>query len=259
MRKFDKIKKDGNLYQDVIKAIKTAILSGTYPCGSPLPSETELAKQFAVSRPVIREALRSLQSSGFLDIKRGTKGGTFVRDVTRLPLFEDFDGFILHRIFRVDHLAQVRLFLEPEVSRLAAANATKKDIQGMKDLMMECAQMEHSDEKDRLYARFHRLVGRACGNPIYALLMENIMDFTEGFISTIKPVTVLIHHDHDHDEIISALERHDADAAAEVAIRHATFILQEMQKLETIYLELLQKEGGSGEPADRQAASGQVE
>lgn len=241
MKKFAKIKKDRNLYEDVIKAIKSAILSGTYPSGSPLPSETELARQFEVSRPVIREALRSLQSSGFLEIKRGIKGGTFVRDVIRLPLFDDFESFILHRRFRVDHLAQARLFLEPEVCRLAAVKATAEDIRGMKDLVASYAHV-NPDEKDAKYAEFHRLVGRACGNPIYALLMENIMDFTEGFIRTIKPVTTLIHHDHDHDEIIAAIASRDPDGAATVAIRHATHILEEMQKLEKVYLEILEKD-----------------
>ena len=240
MKKFAKIKKDRNLYEDVIKALKTAIFSGTYTGGSPLPSETELAKQFEVSRPVIREALRALQSNGLVDIKRGTKGGTFVRDVIRLPLFDDLDNFILHRHFRVDHLAQVRLFLEPEVCRLAALNATPEAIKSMKDLVQTYAHVKDPDKKDKLYSRFHRLVGRACGNPIYALLMENIMDFTEGFIRTIKPVTTLIHDDHDHDEIITAIERRDPQDAAGVATRHAAHILKEMSKLEKIYFELLQ-------------------
>ena len=39
MRKFSKIKKDRNLYEDVLKEIKKAILSGTYPTGALLPSE----------------------------------------------------------------------------------------------------------------------------------------------------------------------------------------------------------------------------
>lgn len=253
MKKFSKIKKERNLYQEVMKAIKAAILSGTYPSGSPLPSETELARQFEVSRPVIREALRALQSNGFIDIKRGTKGGTFVRDLTRLPLFDDLDSFILHRHFRVDHLAQVRLFLEPEVSRLAAVNATQTDIQAMKDLVNTYADVSNPDEKDLLYCRFHRLVGRSCGNPIFALLMESIMDFTEGFISTIKPVTTLIHHDHDHDEIIAAIESRDPQEAARVSMRHAAHILEEMLKLEKIYFELLQngndRPGGTPVPA----------
>lgn len=248
MIKFTKIKKDRNLYEDVIKAVKNAILSGAFPGGSPLPSETELARQFEVSRPVIREALRALQSSGFVDIKRGTKGGTFVRPLIRLPLFDDFESFVFHRRLRVDHLSHARLFLEPEVCRLAAIHATVDDIRTIKAQVgsYACAQ---TNDKDRLYSEFHRLVGRACGNPIYALLMENIMDFTVGFIKTIRPVQTLIHHDNDHDEIILAIEARDPERAAEVAKRHAAHILEEMQKLEKVYLTLLQKDAVTPNPA----------
>jgi DNA-binding FadR family transcriptional regulator len=142
----------------------------------------------------------------------------------------------------VDHLAQVRLFLEPEVSRLAAAHATHTDIQAMKDLVNAYTDIGDPGEKDRLYCRFHRLVGRSCGNPIFALLMESIMDFTEGFIRTIKPVTTLIHHDHDHDAIINAIAGRDPQEAARVSTRHAAHILEEMLKLEKIYFELLQND-----------------
>jgi DNA-binding FadR family transcriptional regulator len=242
VKKFARIKKTHNLYEDVTEVIKTAILSGSYPSGSPLPGETELARQFAVSRPVIREALRALQSMGYLGIKRGTKGGTFVRDIIRFPLFDDFHHFILHRHFKVDHLAQARLFIEPEVCRLAAINASAEDIQGMKDLLAGYGGIKSADVKDYMYSRFHRLVGRACGNPIYAMLMEKIMDFTEGFIRTIKPVTTFIHHDHDHDAIIAAIEARNPEGAAKVAIRHATQISRAMLKLERVYLELLKRD-----------------
>lgn len=243
MAEFKKIKKARNLYDDVKQEIKRAILSGRYSGGFPLPSEGELAKQFGVSRPVVREALRSLQSNGFIEIRRGAKGGAFVQDIIRLPLIDDFSDLILYRRFQVDHLAQARLFLEPEVSRLAARNATREDIQGMKDLVKRYSRIKSSNEKDRLYSLFHRLVGRSCGNPLYAILMESIMDFTEGFIRTIKPVSKFIHQDDDHDEIILALEHRNPETAAEVATRHARQILEAMRKLEATYLALLKDQG----------------
>jgi GntR family transcriptional regulator, transcriptional repressor for pyruvate dehydrogenase complex len=242
VKKFSKIKKDRNLYEDVLKELKRAIIAGTYSTGSLLPGEIELAKQFGVSRPVVREALRSLQSNGFVEIRRGIKGGAFVRDSLRLPLFDDFASFIRYRRYRVDHLTQARLLVEPEVCRLAAKNATRAEIQEMRDLVNHYSEVVDPDEKDVLYSLFHRLVGRSCGNPIYAVLIENIMDFTEGFIRTIKPVTQLIHEDHDHDEILNALENRDPERAAEFAAQHARHIQQGMRKLEAIYLELLEEE-----------------
>ncbi len=87
MPSFRKIKRSGNLYEDVVKEIKVAILSGRYGSGAPLPSETQLAEQFGVSRPVVREALRYLQSSGFVEIRRGTKGGAYILDTLRHTFF----------------------------------------------------------------------------------------------------------------------------------------------------------------------------
>lgn len=239
MAEFKKIKRTTNLYEDVVVAVKEAILSGKYQAGDTLPSEAELTRQFGVSRPVIREAIRNLQSRGFLEIRRGTKGGAFVCDLQKLTFIVDFADLIRFRKVKVDHLAQARLFLEPEVCRLAAVKATAQDLQKMESLLQGYKDKKNKKKLDLMYSEFHRLVGRACGNPLYAIIMESIMDFTDGFIKTIKPVSKIIHHDDDHDEILHALEAHDSELAARVATRHATHILDEMKKLEETYIDLL--------------------
>lgn len=239
MADFKKIKRSTSLYQDVVNEIKKAILSGKYKTGEALPSEMELARQFGVSRPVIREGIRVLQSRGFLEIRRGITGGAFVRELYQLPFMEDFADLIRYRRVKVDDLARARLLLEPEVCRLAAQNASQKSLREMQTLLDSYAVIKEPDKLDSLYAMFHRLVGRACGNPIYSIIMENIMDFTESFIKTMKPVTTIIHNDSDHDEILEAFRQRDSEKAAEVGTRHAMDILREMKKLEDTYLELL--------------------
>ncbi|MEJ2040538.1 MAG: FadR/GntR family transcriptional regulator [Desulfosarcinaceae bacterium] len=236
---FNKIKKNGNLYEDVVKEIRRAILSGTFQTGTVLPSEITLAEQFGVSRPVVREALRCLQSSGFIEIRRGTKGGAFVRDIIQLPFIDDFADLILYRRIKVDHLAQARLMVEPEVCRMAALNAAPENLREMRELVESYTDIAESAKKDVLFSHFHRLVGRACGNPLYAILIESIMDFTDGFIKIIRPVSNVIHDDRDHDLILAALEHRQPDKAAEVATRHAAQILESMRRLEKTYLELL--------------------
>lgn len=239
MTEFRTIKRTTNLYEDVVVEVKEAILSGKYCPGDALPSEAELTRQLGVSRPVIREALRHLQSRGFLEIRRGTKGGAFVCDIQKLTFVADFADLIRFRKVSVDHLAHARMLIEPEVCRLAAVNATKQDLLKMRTLLKGYKAVKKRSKLDLMYIEFHRLVGRACGNPIYAIIMESILDFTDGFIKTIKPVSKIIHHDDDHDEILSALEARDAELAAQVAARHAAHILGEMKKLEEIYIELL--------------------
>jgi GntR family transcriptional regulator, transcriptional repressor for pyruvate dehydrogenase complex len=241
LQEFKKIKRATNLYEDVVNEIKKAILSGQYKTGEALPSETELARLLGVSRPVIREGIRVLQSRGFLEIRRGITGGAFVRELYQLPFMEDFADLIRYRRVKVDHLARARLLLEPEVCRLTAQNATPKMLKEMQDLLASYDLIKERDKLDNLYALFHRLVGRACGNPIYSIIMENIMDFTESFIRTMKPVTTIIHNESDHNEILDAFRQRDSEKAAEVGTRHAMDILGAMKELEDTYLELLGK------------------
>ncbi|MBN2418454.1 MAG: FadR family transcriptional regulator [Deltaproteobacteria bacterium] len=233
-----KAKESINMYEDIANEIKKAILSGRYKTGKKLPGEAELAKEFGVSRPVVKEAIKILEVRGFLEKKKGTRS-IFVRKFYRLPLMENFTELVRYRRVKVDDLAKARLLLEPEVCRLAALKASPKSLKEMQDLIDSYAQVGKRDELDPLYAKFHRLVGRSCGNQIYSIIMENIMDFTESFISTMKPVTTIIHNERDHDEIMEAFRQRDPDKAAEVGTRHAMDILREMKKLEDIYFELL--------------------
>ena len=62
--------------------IREAILRGDFSQGDKLPPETELAQQFGVSRPTVREALGSLVAAGLIRKIPGVAGGSFVNSVT---------------------------------------------------------------------------------------------------------------------------------------------------------------------------------
>ncbi len=77
-----------DLSAQIAKAIRDAIISGALPVDKRLPSEAELAEQFAVSRPTVREALKRLAAQSLIRTQRGATGGAFVN---RLK-FEDAYG-----------------------------------------------------------------------------------------------------------------------------------------------------------------------
>src|SRR5947199_10053494 len=74
----------------VEEQIKDAILSGQFGQGDKLPPETQLAEQFGVSRPTLREALGSLVSAGLIRKIPGVAGGSFVNSVTADSLSNTF-------------------------------------------------------------------------------------------------------------------------------------------------------------------------
>jgi len=240
-----KIKQMPSLYQGVVNALKEAIIAGRYHSGEALPSEMELASQLGVSRPVVREALRALQSSGFVEIRRGIKGGAFVGDAARLGLGDNLADLIRLRRVTVAHLYQVRAHLEPEVCRLAALNASDDQLEKISRMLEEYRAADSDDQRVTLNARFHRLIARACGNPLYGLIMDSIMDFTEGFVRTIKPQGRLLHNDQEHVQILDALLARDAEAAERLMRGHAESIDREMHSLEQTYLRIKDENAGA--------------
>ena len=237
-RSFQKIVRPNTLVEEVTDKLKEAIISGHYRSGEPVPSETRLARQLGVSRPVIRESIKSLQSRGFLEVRRGIKGGAYVQDLNKLNFGDTFADLIRFRKVTLDHLVQVRLFIEPEIIRLVIGNATDADLKSIKDLLLNYDRTENIEKKVTMNADFHRLLGRACGNPIYSILMDSIMDFTEGFVRTVKSVNQMIHNDEDHKKIFEAIAARNLKSAVELAICHTQSVLEEVRKLKTVYLEL---------------------
>ncbi|MBU4566869.1 MAG: FadR family transcriptional regulator [Desulfarculus sp.] len=239
--------KQENLYEVVASELREAILNGTLKMGDTLPNETELARQLAVSRPVIREALRYLQAQGLIKINRGTKGGAMVGRIDHLFLLENMADLIRLRQLTVDHLVQVRQFIEPEVFRLAAENATDEDLIDLENILDESYYEVNPDEKRDLTGQFHREVGRACGNPIYAALINRILDFTLAFVSTLKPTHLILHKDEDHRNILETLKKRDPDLAWQLALEHVNQINNQMKALETAWLTMAKEEkAGNG-------------
>ncbi|MBF2026991.1 MAG: winged helix-turn-helix transcriptional regulator [Oscillatoriales cyanobacterium C42_A2020_001] len=79
------IKLSTNAYEMTVERLSAAIKMGLYRRGQQLPAERELAEIMGVSRTTLREAIRVLVEQGFLTVKRGRNGGTFVAEGQILP------------------------------------------------------------------------------------------------------------------------------------------------------------------------------
>ena len=231
-----------NLYETVANQLREAILSRALRPGQTLPNETELARQMAVSRPVIREALRFLQAQGLIQINRGTKGGAVVSEVDNLFLLENAADMIRLRRLTVDHLIQVRNFVEPEVFRLAVAGASDAQLAELSELVEATEREQDLDLKREMNGEFHRTVGRICGNPIYAAIMDRVLDFTLAFVHTLKPRHLILHKDEEHRLIMDALLKRDADRAASLLLTHIKELHAQIKELETTWLKMQREE-----------------
>ena len=116
-----KIKKS-TMAELIIDQILQMIEDGTFVPGQKLPSEKNLAEILCVSRPTLREAMRSLMSMGLIEIRCGD--GTYLNDSVKL-LSEHFKNTHLFNRFSINELIDTRLLLETQMAYLAAQNATE--------------------------------------------------------------------------------------------------------------------------------------
>jgi DNA-binding FadR family transcriptional regulator len=102
------------------------IVSGRYAIGDRLPAETTMARDFSVSRPVVREALHRLQADGLVSSRQGS--GTFVARVPPRQIIKLAPKGSIAGILRT---FEVRIALEGQAARLAAERRSKAQLAGL--------------------------------------------------------------------------------------------------------------------------------
>ena len=219
----------------VTDQLKQSILLGHFRSGDKLPSERELAEQFRVSRVAIREALRVLENSGFIETRQGVSGGTFVTDLTFQQLSNAFLDLFLADKISIPELYQMRVLIEPEVARLAARNVTPE----YAERLQECLKAEEQpsralpEDLDRKTA-VHFILAEMCGNRFLEGLVRSVMQMTRKIIEAEHPdQPPFLHPAGMHKPIIKAVLAGDAGGAAIAMRRHAVQfgkILMQMER-----------------------------
>lgn len=155
-----------------------AIRAGELPPGSRLPSESTLAARFGVSRASVREALSSLQFSGYVETVRGS--GTVVISATAIGQSPLGDGGIRRASDLIDVL-EARLLVEPEVIRQAALDPVPAALQTA-ERMLQGMRMAlgtgHHDRQTDL--ALHKALVRSCRNAALVDTAERLLAMTEG-------------------------------------------------------------------------------
>ena len=137
--------KSNKISEHIIEQIRKTIFEGELKPGDKLPSEKELTKNFKVSKATLREAMRSLEVLGFLEIKKGVSGGAFVTEVDMKTARDSFINFLHFKNLSLDNLTEVRLILESHVAETVAQTITDEDLNRLKKLIEESEDVLKND------------------------------------------------------------------------------------------------------------------
>jgi GntR family transcriptional regulator, sialic acid-inducible nan operon repressor len=214
------------LHEEVVEQLVTAIHAGDFPVESRLPSERELSIIFGVTRPVIREALQSLERLGAVRIAQGERAE--VIQVTPDMIVEKFSESVRILIATdpeaLEHFKDARLLFECGMARLAAQRATKVGLRKLQQIVADEREAKtRRQDFILLDGEFHAGIAGLADNPLYTAVSRGIFNWLSGY--HIASVSVPGREDltvEEHMVILAALEAGDADAAERAMRMHLT-------------------------------------
>jgi len=175
--------KNKRLFEVVAEQIKEAIFTGQYRTGDRLSSEKDLCRSFNVGRPVIREALRTLENSGILTIRPGANGGIFVKKVDSELLMNSLDVFVKFEKVTIEQIIEARLAIEKSVLMLALERIKEDDIKKLEEnIALAKDSIETGDPEPRSFD-FHIILAEASGNPLLVIIIKALFDVMRNYIS----------------------------------------------------------------------------
>lgn len=213
------------LYRELARKLLAALASGRYKVGDRLPAERELAVEYAVSRPTVREAIIALEVQGLVEVRIGS--GAYVR---RLPGANDIPGFNITAF----ELTEARLLFEGEAAALAAALITDAEIAELDALVRQIAdenrQESGTEQADR---EFHVTIARATRNTAVVNTVEELWRLrstspesallhAKARTANVKPVV------DEHTAVLDALRARDPAAARAAMRAHLSAVLDSL-------------------------------
>jgi GntR family transcriptional repressor for pyruvate dehydrogenase complex len=200
--------------------IREMIQKGEYQQGDRLPPIMEMAKRFGVGHPTIREALKKLETMGFVEIRHGS--GVYVsRSEEVLVLASpDYGGTVTKKLLL--DLINARMPLEVMSVAEAVKHGSAEDLVEMRRLLTAAGQNLADDVVlNEVNMGFHRQIALASGNTVLLQLLDVLHDLFTDEQRLILGIFGSRERDHkEHLAILDALERRDAKKGTDLMRKH---------------------------------------
>lgn len=219
----NRIKKEG-VAEKVVRRILDLVKSGNLKAGDRLPAERELIDIFGVSRPTLREALRSLATLGVVEMRHG--GGAFVTDLHARSLLAPLDFYVSLSPDNVRQAFECRRLIEIDIARKCAKTAGKHDIEEFDSMLTAQEKVVDDPIGFRILdAEFHEKLSQIAGNPIMERLALGFynMGLDERRKATASPL-VTRQSVQDHRGIVDGIRKRSVRQTAEAMKRHLNHI-----------------------------------
>lgn len=225
-------------FEAVTAQLEAAILGGAYADGERLPAERVLQQAFAVSRNTLRESLRVLEQKGLVEIRKGQRGGVFVKAVNAEPMAEQLRIFLRSRGVSLTELSEFRQDLEGLLARRAARRCKGRARKLLEALLARAAAL--AIEGPRRWEEFmaadrdiHLALAQLAGNPLHRFFLETVhQNVHQGHIRAFLPRSpeVIRTTLAELEALVDAVIRGDGERAEKLAREHVARATRIMQR-----------------------------
>jgi GntR family transcriptional repressor for pyruvate dehydrogenase complex len=222
----------------VMEQLEAMILEGTLREGEKLPPERELAQQFEVSRPSLREALQKLEAKGLVYSRQG--GGTYVTDAVERAFFDPLAEIMATSPEAHFDLLEFRHALEGISAYYAALRGTDADRQVIKlrfQALAEAHELKDSAVEAKADAEFHLSIAEAAHNvfllhvlrALFGLLEKSIISSLETLYTREQSRREIPRQ---HEALLEAILAGDPKEARKAVHTHLAFVEENMLSMD---------------------------
>lgn len=215
----------------VVSRILELVRTGNLKPGDRLPPERELIDIFSISRPSLREALRSLSILGVIEARHG--GGAYVTNLDAKTLLAPLDFFLSLSTSNLADAFDSRRMIEMEMVRRAALIATRKDKRELEDMIDAHASVLADPVGFRILdSRFHDKLYITAGNEVLRRIADGLYNLGLEIRrkATAEPGAIE-RSTEDHRKIVEAILAGDPDGAALAMKRHLDNIEESTRRM----------------------------
>lgn len=211
----------------VVEHLRREILLGEYSPGEKLPSEREHAERLGVSRVTLREALRVLEREGLVEVRRGPRGGTEIRQASPTAQRRR----LRRRLNAALAIQEFRLAIEPLAAARAAERRTEAVLRQLRRSMEELKETRSVGPFRRADTTFHLALARAADCPPLLRAVEDARIAMFEPIDALDPKILVPTAIRAHGAIYSAVKARDSEAAHRAMKTHVEETTRELEAL----------------------------
>ncbi|PTB17053.1 FadR family transcriptional regulator [Trinickia symbiotica] len=210
-------------FEAICDQIRQRLARGELKPGDRLPTERELAEQLGVSRSVVREAIRSLESAGIVEARPGLYGGFFIRTgSSSTGLSQTVQDMVSLGQLSIADVTEARIELMSVAIRLACTRATEEELDNIAadiDYHTELLREGGRPRNVKSVIEFYRLIALATHNEVIVLLVDALSEVIRKLIVRIAPEPSL-DITQVRRKVLTLMRKRDADGACKAMALH---------------------------------------